>query len=243
MCTDFDAPTALVNCGTLGQTVTGFGSGPNKVAERTGLCPTLLAIGNASCAALSDVPSLAALLEPAAKAPRCCRLQWSGIANAPLELAAVLVHVASRQRHAADAASHRFLSTASGNGWVSCIFAAYLQRYHGVPLAGLAVNGGKSEWSMSGDTRHLFSSLGLTYRGEAAFDAEADLALLAYDPRTRSSIMPSSFSARALSLSHSLSVPLSMPLALPLTGIPPLPPTSLASLSSLACRAAEQIAE
>ena len=202
MCTDGATPSRVAHCDSLGLAVTGFGSGPNKLAVRTGLCPTLLAIGNATCSDLGSPSALSRILEPAARASHCCKLQWSGIWNTPTELAAVLIHLVEHQRHGADARTHRFVSTNSGNGWVSCIFAAYLSRYHGVLLHGLAVNGGKSEWTMSGDTRHLYLALGLAFRGAPAFDAEADAALMAHDAddaKPRSSIMPTSYMpARAL---------------------------------------------
>jgi hypothetical protein len=196
-----------VNCSTLGQTTRGFGAGPDRRAVGDFLCPGLLAIQQAPCHQLRHVSTLTELISPIAKAPRCCKLGWSGLHYTPHELAAVMVGLAGGHDQAPEPAADRskrvrVATTKAGNGWVGAIVSTYLQRVSGDDaLQGVLVGDGKSEWTHHGDLRMVLKQLGLYYRATSMFEAEDELALLAHDTpgQYRSAIMPASFTkAKAL---------------------------------------------
>lgn len=207
-CTD-PPPVSPLDCAKYGRHTSGFGSaGANKDDVRDVLCPGLQSLHNASCNDILDEFALAPLLAPIARVPVCCKLGWSGLVDAKRqaikvdELARVLAFIGGHAHHsrahltgASALQPLRFLSTESGNCWVSLVVAAYLQRVHGGPLAGFAVGPGKSEWTMAGDTRKLLQAEGLSFRGESAFmlDPAANAAWLARDPQPRSSVMPTAY--------------------------------------------------
>ena len=121
----------------------------------------------------------------------CCVLKWTGLLQDPLELASALVGLAT---HARPEAALRFVSSNSGNAWVPCIAAAYLQRVHGGSFNGLALSLSKSEWSNSPATRVLMKMLNLTWRHAGVFNARNESALMSYRPQTRSSLSGPFFS-------------------------------------------------
>ena len=186
-CSDRPAQLLPVDCPKLGPAPTaGFGAGPNKAAERQYLCPGLAAIQAASCEDLASVDALSAALRRIAVAPVCCTLKWTGLLQDPLELASALIGLATHAHP--EAAGLRFVSSNSGNGWVPCIAAAYLQRVHGGSFNGLALSLSKSEWSNSPATRVIMRMLNLTWRHAGIFDARNESALMSYRPQTRSSL-------------------------------------------------------
>ena len=189
------APWLLpISCDPLGRTTSGFGShSPNSKAEGDVLCPGLLLLQKASCATLADTEAVAELLAPLVRQPVCCKLGWSGFVSHrdARELADLLVGLGATltSRHGPEQPL-RYVATNAGNGWEAMVAATYLQRVLGGPLHGLVVGAGKSEWAQSGDARKLQRMLGLSYRMQAWFEADAELALLSHDPTPNRMIMP-----------------------------------------------------
>jgi hypothetical protein len=190
-CVD-DAQLVHIDCNQLGRSTFGFGAaGSNKFSHGQVLCPGLRALQNASCATLSSVHAVAALIAPVAREPVCCKLGWAGMAQGSHELAVAMVQIARLSLSGLPRSEPvRFVATNAGNGWLALVVATYLQRVHGGSLHGLLVGDGKSEWAQAGDVRKLMYMVGLSYRKTLAFDPLAELALLNVSPAPNRAIMP-----------------------------------------------------
>jgi len=183
-----------INCAPMLLPKTGFGSaGSNKFSHGQVLCPTLVAIQNASCETLASPGAVAELLTRVAAEPLCCKVGWAGMQQGARELALLLVKL-GRTVDAPRGGPLRVVAIHAGHAWLTLVVVAYMPRVHdGGALHGLLVGDGKSEWMHANDVRILMRQAGLSYRMTAKFEPLAELALLSVNPAVNRLIMPVSF--------------------------------------------------